>query len=77
MKNVLVIGGGGYIGSVLTEELLKADIASGFTTVFFRKQIFKDLQQAGNLDLYKAIRGKQSHRCSKAWRQSLIGGYFQ
>ncbi len=52
MQNVLLIGGGGYIGSVLAEVLLKAGhTVRLYDRFFFGKNIFKDLEQTGNLTL--------------------------
>ena len=52
MKHVLLIGGGGYIGSVLAELLVKAGHKVRlYDRFFFGKNIFNDLKQTGNLEL--------------------------
>jgi nucleoside-diphosphate-sugar epimerase len=52
MKNVLLIGGGGYIGSVLAEVLVTAGHKVRlYDRFFFGKHIFKDLERTGNLTL--------------------------
>jgi len=54
VKTFLLLGGGGYIGSVLADNLLRSDHAVRiYDRFFFGTEIFKDLLAKGRLELVK------------------------
>jgi nucleoside-diphosphate-sugar epimerase len=54
MKTILVVGGGGYIGSILTEILLDAGYrVRVLDRFFFRRELLTDLAQRDGLTLLK------------------------
>ena len=54
IKNVLVTGGGGYVGAVLIPKLLEHGYAVRVLDLFiFGEQVFDDVKDNPNLELYK------------------------